>query len=235
MKPPRAHPRLVPLAPRLALFLFPSFCFGCAEVQPFEDAVVDRWVPPDAEAAFETDGAPDATPDHAADEDGATDEGAAGDVPAEDGTAEDAIDAVADDSAPGDDAADDAGPDDAVADDGATDDAGPATCAGARVGGHCWYLGANETWSCTRVCAGHGGYGEGTRTYAGSGGTNANCDDVLDALGVAYRGVSTLTGSGAGVGCFFMATADVRYRVGDTPTNPDATYILSRRACACNE
>ena len=105
-------------------------------------------------------------------------------------------------------------------------------CGGEEIGGHCWYLGGEER-SCDDACTGHGGYDEATRTYAGSSGTNANCDAVLNALGVGGSSVSTLGGSGTGAGCFYMNMADTRYRVADTPTASGATYILSRRACAC--
>ncbi|MBI5502767.1 MAG: hypothetical protein HY907_21155 [Deltaproteobacteria bacterium] len=113
-------------------------------------------------------------------------------------------------------------------------DTPPGPCAGARVGGHCWYLSGEER-SCDNACAAHGGYDDATRTYAGSSGTDANCDAVLDALGAGGSATSTLSGSGAGVGCFLMNMVDSRYRVQDTPTTPAATYLLARRACACTE
>ncbi len=111
---------------------------------------------------------------------------------------------------------------------------GPGPCGGKPVGGYCWYLG-DEEQTCTAACAAHGGYSEATRTFAGSDGTNWNCNDVLDALDAAGVSTNTLSASGAGVGCFLMNLVNDRYRVADTPTISDATYMLARRACACNE
>jgi len=108
-------------------------------------------------------------------------------------------------------------------------------CKGKLVGGFCWYLGVSETQHCGLVCGSHGGYNDATRTFAGSSGTNANCQAVLDALGAPGSTVSTLVGSGAGVGCFFMTLASDRYRVADTDTTANATFTLAQRACACNQ
>jgi hypothetical protein len=163
------------------------------------------------------------------------------DLVAEDGTSPDDGGADAD-FAPDADAADaDAAADADTADDGHVDaaddvavdvDAPPGPCSGTSLGGHCWYLGEVEH-DCASACTSHGGYAEGTRTYAGSDGTNAHCDEVLDALGVAGERTSTLSASFVGAGCFYMNMVDVRYRVADTPTNATATYTLARRACAC--
>jgi len=115
------------------------------------------------------------------------------------------------------------------------EDTGPIPCSGSIVGGCCWYLGGGTHPSCSTVCASHGGYSTCTRTYAGSDGTDTNCDSVLDALGIPYPGTtSTLVASGAGVGCFYQDIVDERYRVADTPTAEGATFLLARRACACN-
>ena len=85
------------------------------------------------------------------------------------------------------------------------------------------------------MCSSHGGYSTCTMSYAGSGGTTSNCDNVLTALGIPGPGsTSDLIGSGAGVGCFYMDIVAARYRVYDTATTAGATYTLARRACACN-
>jgi len=131
---------------------------------------------------------------------------------------------------PGDpgDARDDVDPGDADA----AEDAPPGTCTGAVVGGACWFLGGEER-SCDDACAGHGTYSDATRTVAGSSGSDANCDAVLDALGVGGRPTTTLSAGGAGVGCLYQAIGGFRYRVADIPTVSDATFLVSRRACAC--
>jgi len=137
-------------------------------------------------------------------------------------------DADADTSGDPGDARDDADPGDADA----AEDAPPGTCTGAVVGGACWYLGVEER-SCDDACAGHGAYSDATRTFAGSSGSDANCDAVLDALGVGGRPTTTLSASGAGAGCLYQAIGGFRYRVADIPTVSNATFLVSRRACAC--
>jgi hypothetical protein len=107
----------------------------------------------------------------------------------------------------------------------------PPACTGAPVGGFCWYLGAPAT-GCNTTCSARGGYNDGTRTYAGSDGTNENCDAVFDALGVPGPGTTILLpGSGQGLGC--TCHLGDRYRVEDTPTTEVALAPNQRRACAC--
>jgi hypothetical protein len=101
-------------------------------------------------------------------------------------------------------------------------------CAGASVGGYCWYYGADGD-PCTGTCSGHGGYNAATSTYAGSGGSNANCDSVLTALGVATGTVNA--SSVDGLGCCTMSAS--RYR-DVVPTTEGASWGGARRACACN-
>jgi len=70
-------------------------------------------------------------------------------------------------------------------------DAAPAgdmtpPCAGTRIGGACWYKGAQGA-SCTTVCATHGGYDAATTTYAGAPTANdrtnlAHCMAIAAAL-----------------------------------------------------
>jgi hypothetical protein len=50
---------------------------------------------------------------------------------------------------------------------------------GVAVGGFCWFVGGTGA-DCNSTCAAQGRvYDEATRTYAGSDGTNANCEAVL--------------------------------------------------------
>jgi hypothetical protein len=111
-------------------------------------------------------------------------------------------------------------------------DGGSLSCAGAVAGDHCWYLGAEQE-SCEETCAAHGGFDAATLSFAGSGGTDEHCADVLDALDAAGSSVYPLMGIGAGIGCASLSSA--RYRVADETTTADATYVLARRACACAE
>lgn len=113
----------------------------------------------------------------------------------------------------------------------------PASCAGKLVAGACWYYASSAKQSCAAVCQAHGGYSVATRDVAGSGGTDFACGDVLDAVGAPGSDVSALTGSGAGVGCFYSPVLSQRHRASDPPTSEGATYdvVGARRACACNE
>ena len=104
------------------------------------------------------------------------------------------------------------------------------TCAGQLVGGYCWYQGANGE-SCTAACAGHGGYNDATRTYAGSAGSNANCQAVIDALGVPGTAVTTDNSCGIGVGCYDTGGL---YRCTKTTTDPNSSSTGLYRMCACN-
>lgn len=102
---------------------------------------------------------------------------------------------------------------------------------GAIVGGACWYLGVLDQ-TCTSVCAGHNGYNAATLSYAGSGGTNDNCKEVLDVL---TGDVRPLTGTQAAwaLGCVVASNGTTRYR-GLTATTEAANGAAYRRACACN-
>lgn len=103
-------------------------------------------------------------------------------------------------------------------------------CAGASVGGYCWYLGSSGQ-SCTAVCAAHGGYHSATRSYAGSDGTDARCTAVLNALG--YDGSPVTRGwTSYGVGCGYSGRA-IRYAAPYT-TTAGATAPGRQRVCACN-
>lgn len=62
----------------------------------------------------------------------------------------------------------------------------PAACGGLTIGGHCWYLGTSGQ-SCDAACSTQGGCNlTGTKDYAGSAGTQANCQAVINALDPAY-------------------------------------------------
>jgi hypothetical protein len=100
----------------------------------------------------------------------------------------------------------------------------------ATTGGHCWFLGVDDA-SCELACAIEGrAYDSATESYAGSGGSDANCDAVLDALGVPAGPLMTSSSCFDGVGCFYAPPA-VRARCASPPTN--ATSAQAQRACAC--
>src|SRR5262249_605365 len=105
------------------------------------------------------------------------------------------------------------------------------------VGGFCWYLGAAGA-DCDATCAAQGRvYDAATATYAGSSGTNANCEAVLTALG--HPGsVPDLSLTASGIGCSWIticiegcASLGIR-EIGETTTS-GASVPFSERACAC--
>lgn len=120
-----------------------------------------------------------------------------------------------------------------------------ASCA--RVGGACWFFGATGE-SCDAVCGNRSlSYDDATDTYAGSGGTNAQCEQVLQALrdtNVAVPddvdGIDAAVVGGSGRGCH---TGSLCPEGADglpscwlrdpSPTSPSASNGVSRRACAC--
>ena len=111
----------------------------------------------------------------------------------------------------------------------------PFACDGAAVSGNCWWFGQNGQ-TCDQVCADHGGYNVATRTYAGSDGTNAQCDQVITAL-IPFGAINDPSGaenqSGA-LGCAqdFSGTAFTIRHIGGTTSSASGAGI--RRACACN-
>lgn len=117
----------------------------------------------------------------------------------------------------------------------------PVSCAGASVGGFCWYFGSNNQ-SCDTVCATHGGYNAGTATFAGSGGTASNCKAVLTAVGAAGGGATPIEQASIGgisaLGCGSdysdLATS---YRITSATTSAASSSsnssLFFRRVCAC--
>lgn len=108
-----------------------------------------------------------------------------------------------------------------------------AACGGTLVGGYCWYEGANGA-SCDTTCTGHGGYNAATLSYAGSGGTDANCLAVLTALSMVSGSVTDM--SFYAYGCVEDQNAPTghqrtRYTVATT-SSASGTSVY--RACACN-
>lgn len=102
-------------------------------------------------------------------------------------------------------------------------------CTGAFLGGYCWFA-RGLTNSCDTACAAVSGTCNlaGTKDYAGSGGTNTNCDAVLSALGFGNAGVSALVNAD---GCQYISST--RYR-GSLATTCAASGASVNRACACD-
>ncbi len=135
------------------------------------------------------------------------------------------------------DAGEDAGNDaDATADaepDADAADAPPA-CKGTALGGHCWYA-SGEGQSCGELCLAHGGCDlAGTRDFAGSAGTDANCVLVLNALGFASYPHQNYSNND--LGCHY-AWHSWTYWSQAMPTTCEAAAPSASavRMCACNE
>jgi hypothetical protein len=102
------------------------------------------------------------------------------------------------------------------------------TCTGQIVGGYCWYKGTAGQ-SCETVCASNGHYGVATAAYAGSGGTDVNCQAVAAKFGT-YAWGGTVTRDAGGLGCHTNGTTLYR----DTNlTNNVASNGSYQRFCAC--
>jgi cysteine-rich repeat protein len=109
---------------------------------------------------------------------------------------------------------------------------------GEIVGGACWFLG-DAGASCADTCADAGlGYDAATETVAGSGGTNASCTSVLNALGMAVGNASART-CDTGIGCHGqLLLPPLPLASGGRCTGADtdaesAPPAAARRACAC--
>jgi hypothetical protein len=76
-------------------------------------------------------------------------------------------------------------------------------------------------------------YDAATLTYAGSSGSDAQCESVLDAVGAPLSGLPTPTDCGpVGAGC--MVTTDpARERCSSPATTAAAIAVDTRRVCAC--
>lgn len=111
----------------------------------------------------------------------------------------------------------------------------PPACSGVMVGGYCWYAGA-QGQSCTQVCSSRGGVNiAGTRNYAGSGGTNAQCQSVLNALG--HAGEVTQLACNDGMqyaGCLRYGFIFGNLRCTGAATTDSGNFSAASRACACN-
>ena len=108
----------------------------------------------------------------------------------------------------------------------------PCGSGGAAVGGVCWHLGAVGE-SCVTTCAGLGEFCDAaTITFAGSGGTNANCLSVLAALGAQTDPFVESSECPNAIGCAEVP-GFAGGRCAAPPTTCEATDPSAARACAC--
>lgn len=104
----------------------------------------------------------------------------------------------------------------------------PAACE-VNLGGYCWFKGTTAQ-GCAAVCTkANRSYDEGTRTFAGSNGTDANCQ----ALGAAFSsGTFAGTWDRGGIGCGYSVGNFVR-RDTDATTSTATHPTHPGRFCAC--
>jgi hypothetical protein len=106
-------------------------------------------------------------------------------------------------------------------------------CGGASVGGYCWYFGSYGD-SCDDVCSDHGGTSTaGTVSYAGSSGSNANCQAVAAAVSA-----GTWLGDCSdmyGIGCAKDGNGKICREITNATTNGAAASGLNRRFCSCTQ
>lgn len=108
------------------------------------------------------------------------------------------------------------------------------------VGGYAWFLGAIGD-SCDATCTANGRvYDPATATFAGSGGSDANCSAVLGALG--HPGPTPGFLASAGIGCIWgVAISGGGGVIGVRDTSPTTSSAVAptsfgtqiQRACAC--
>jgi hypothetical protein len=101
------------------------------------------------------------------------------------------------------------------------------------VGGFCWYLGASGA-SCDATCTGMGlACDAATVSYAGSGGTDAQCLAVLTALGADNAFLGSETGFSPSGCCNYNYPPGQGFRYMNPPTTCSASFPNLYRACAC--
>jgi hypothetical protein len=117
-------------------------------------------------------------------------------------------------------------------------------CPGTTHDGACWFLAADNQ-SCTASCAAHGmTYSSKTETFAGSGGTQAQCGTILGFLEAPGSGNFNSGTCSAALGCisrgirggFYDGYRIIGYnweRCTSPSTSATAALADVRRACAC--
>lgn len=99
-------------------------------------------------------------------------------------------------------------------------------------GGFCWFIAQNAV-SCDDVCAQKNRtYDAATASYAGSGGTDENCQGLMTDFGfgpVSFSGDCPLPG----LGCGYFASLEAPVRCVTPATTSDASIANFYRVCAC--
>ena len=108
-------------------------------------------------------------------------------------------------------------------------------CSGVEVFGICWYVGAQGA-SCVETCAAHGGYRDAASAYVGTvaqGGSAAECDALLSALGEGSPASEGQRTDGAGLGCHLFGAQRDPYWL-ESPSFDAASRLGAVRVvCGC--
>jgi len=95
--------------------------------------------------------------------------------------------------------------------------------------GACWFA---DIGSCDAICTANGRvYSEATRTVAGSDGTDANCQALINAFGI-VQPFNPSYACGPAAGC--AADTSISARCATPATTSDASCGSCIRICACD-
>ena len=113
----------------------------------------------------------------------------------------------------------------------------PSACSGAEIDGACWLLSEDQS-DCIETCVEAGlSYDKATRMYSGSDGTDASCEEILDALGAPadpfVLNSTDCINFPVGMGCFHDLFYGIRVRCAVVPTDATSFFADAQRACAC--
>lgn len=114
---------------------------------------------------------------------------------------------------------------------------GDCVAGGVWYASNCWYLGEGGE-NCVEVCATRGGYSDATSTITGTpseGGGWEACRDIFRLMGYddEVGAASRLSLSSEGLGCHVWE--DEFWWLLHPDVNPEASYPVAERVCACLE
>lgn len=112
-----------------------------------------------------------------------------------------------------------------------------ASCAGAMVGGACWYKGALGE-SCVQACAAHGGVDQATITFAGAASAGdrshvAGCQAVAAALSARPFNSADNVNESNDYGCVEEPDKNRCELVSLNATTTTGAHVMLARFCAC--
>ncbi len=107
-----------------------------------------------------------------------------------------------------------------------------AAVGGKSAAGACWFIGPRDA-SCSATCGAAGlVFDPATVTYAGSGGTSANCRALMELWNPGSPNNTLLGGGNPGTGCNSAALDRFHYE-NSSPTLAETSSVGLSRVCAC--